>query len=360
MTGDALVGLSLSPTWWRGDAWRSDGHRVAGLVTGEALIDAARLADAAGAHFVFKPDALSLDPAQLRSWPGRTGPDPVVLMTAIARETRAVGLVPTVSTSVHAPYAAARELQTLDQLSAGRAGWNAVTSLGGTEKVGVADLPHQERYARARDMILTVRRLHASYPASAIRLDPEGSFADPGEVHPIERTPTFDVAGPLTVPAVVDEPMPLLHAGGSPAATDLAARFADAVFAMSLEAADGARQRRDLAERAARAGRIRAPRVLPGITLCLAGTRAAAEHRFAAGAEGGGAGAPHWSVVGTPADAADAISRRVEAGAADGVIALPFGGWESVERFADGVLPLLAERGVLAPRQPSLRATMGR
>lgn len=352
-----VIGLSLSPTWLRGDAWRDPGSRAEDLASGEALIAAAALADEAGAHVAFKPDRLSMNPATLADWPGQTGPDATVLMAAVARETSRIGLIPTYSATYAPPYLVARELQSLDQLSRGRAGWNAVTSLGGAENFPGPERTSEERYRDAAEMIEVVRRLHASYPARAVRIERAGGvFADPGAVAPIEPAGRFEVAGPLTVPAYVDEPMPLLHAGGSPASRDLAAAHADAVFAMTAEDDDGIRLAVDLAERASRVGR-RAPRVLPGLVACLAGTREEAEERYARAMSAPG-GAAHWTVVGTPRDAADAIERRIAAGAAEGVLALPFGSWEAVELFAAEVVPELIRRGVSAAHDGDLRAAM--
>lgn len=354
---EAIVGLSLSPTWWRGDAWRAEGSRIEGLASGEALIDAAVLADGAGAHFAFKPDPLELDPAVLGAWPGQTGPDPVVLMAAIARETTGIGLVPTYSTTFAPPYLAARELQTLDQISGGRAGWNAVTSLGGHRNFGGPELPSAARYARAAEMIGAVRALHASYPAAAVRADRDGVYADARMIRELRPGEEFAVRGPLTTPAAVDEPMPLLHAGGSPASLALAASHADAVFAMTAEAEAGRELRAALAERAAAHGRT-PPRVLPGLILCLAETRAEAMRRYEAAMAGRGGGAAHWTIVGTPDGASAEIEARMVDGGSDGFVALPFGSWQAVELFAGELMPRLRRRGVLAERGATLRGSL--
>ncbi|PTY38678.1 monooxygenase [Saccharospirillum sp. MSK14-1] len=57
-------------------------------------------------------------------------------------------------------------------------------------------------------------------------------------------------------------------------------------------------------------------------------------------------GSAHWLVVGTPDDAVTEIVERFEAGAADGIIALPGGSNESLNRFLDQVVPALVERGL--------------
>ena len=85
-------------------------------------------------------------------------------------------------------------------------------------------------------------------------------------------------------------------------------------------------------------------RILPGLSLCLADTRA----RARALAEDTGdspAHVRHWSIVGTPQDAVDAILRWHGTGAIDGFIALPTGSWRSLELFCREVVPELAAAG---------------
>ena len=78
-------------------------------------------------------------------------PEPITLLSALAMGTRNIGLIATASTSFNAPCNIARKFAALDQLSGGRAGWNAVTSPGENEAHNLnfdtlAD--HATRYAR--------------------------------------------------------------------------------------------------------------------------------------------------------------------------------------------------------------------
>ncbi len=57
-------------------------------------------------------------------------------------------------------------------------------------------------------------------------------------------------------------------------------------------------------------------------------------------------GSAHWLVIGTPEDAVESIKQRVEAGAADGFIAVPGGSRQSAQLFFDQVIPLLAKAGL--------------
>lgn len=90
--------------------------------------------------------------------------DPFIALTAVARVTRHVGLVATVSSSFHEPYNIARTVASLDYISGGRAAWNVV----GTRTPEVAQLfgleqllDHDARYARAEEAVEVVRRCGA-------------------------------------------------------------------------------------------------------------------------------------------------------------------------------------------------------
>jgi alkanesulfonate monooxygenase len=54
--------------------------------------------------------------------------EPTTLLGALTQVTSKVGLVGTISTTYAHPYHIARQIGSLDFLSAGRAGWNVVTS----------------------------------------------------------------------------------------------------------------------------------------------------------------------------------------------------------------------------------------
>jgi alkanesulfonate monooxygenase SsuD/methylene tetrahydromethanopterin reductase-like flavin-dependent oxidoreductase (luciferase family) len=115
---------------------------------------------------------------------GFTSLDPTVLLAALTRETHHIGLVSTVSTTFFPPYLVARQLQSLNWMSQGRAGWNIVTALQGHENFGLAAMPcAEQRYARAAEFTEVVQRLWRSFPQQALRIDREnGMYADPAQV----------------------------------------------------------------------------------------------------------------------------------------------------------------------------------
>lgn len=339
------IGLALSPTWLRGRSWRAADSRVEELFDLAPYAELAAAAERAHLDFVFLPDAGHLDPAGLDTAPGFSTLDSFALSCALAASTTRIGVVPTVQTLFAEPYPAARQLMSLHRISDGRAGWNAVTALGGLDNHAAEDLPSEQRYARAAEFIEVVRRLWDSYPASALLLDREGGrFADAARVSPIDHDGRwFRVRGPLATAADPAGHPPLFQAGGSPAGIAFAGAHADAVFGLAGAREDAERQREALRAAAVEAGRPEdAVRFLPGLVLTLAGTREKAER--IAEQQRTGAGPSHWAVTGTPADAVDRIVERADV--IDGFIALPGGSRRSIALFLEEVVPALAERGL--------------
>lgn len=279
------IGMSLAPTWLAGDAWRRADSDVEDILSAGYYVDIARRSEAAHLDFVFRPDALFLPVGMLESGPGFTSLDPTVLLAALAQETSHIGLLSTVSTTFLPPYVVARQIQSLNWLSKGRAGWNIVTALDGHENFGLDKMPSaEERYGRAAEFTEIVRRLWNSYPAGSVRADrASGIYADAAQVRPIDHAGAyFSVKGPLTLPPFGDAPIPLIQAGASPAGRNFAASIADAVFASTPDMDAAVELRRDLHERAL--GHGRQPQdisLLPGLSLYLGDTAAEARELFA-------------------------------------------------------------------------------
>lgn len=340
------LAMSLSPTWLRGASWRRPDSRVAELFSSGLYTDVAGMAEAAHLDFLFAADSPFLDPSVLDTSPGFSTVDSLTLLSSLVNVTSRIGLVPTIASVFAQPFAVARQLQSLQHLSGGRAGWNLVTALGGQDNFTVDPRVLNAPHDAAAEFIAVVRRLWASYPAGAIVADREsGRFADASMVRPIEPAgDTFAVRGPLPVPAHTAGEPPLVQAGGSPEWRQLAGRHADAVFVVAGTIDAAATQRAALRGVAAASGRSPDDvRVLPGLSVVVAPTRAAATEL--AGATAGG-GAAHWTVAGTPDDVATDVAAWAAAGAIDGAIVFPTGSWRSVELFCEQVVPQLVDRGL--------------
>ncbi len=209
---------------------------------------------------LFTADLLQADAAGLA---GTTGTqDPLIALAALSQVTSQIGLIATVSTSWLHPYNLARQVGTLDHISGGRAGWNAVTSSVGEENFGESQLPSpQERYARATEFIEVMNALYdANERASVQRTASGGIHVDHRKLHPINyRGDFFQVAGPLNVPPPPQRRPVQFQAGQSEAGVTLGARYAEVIYTSqpTFEAAQGFVA--DVQQRARRFGREHNP-----------------------------------------------------------------------------------------------------
>lgn len=165
-------------------------------------------------------------------WPKH---DMTPMIPLMARAAPNIGFGLTMSTTYHHPFHVARLFSSLDHVTGGRVGWNAVTSAYKNEAAnwGYDQMPSAaDRYDRAREHMKVVTDLWASVEGDAIKLDRErGLFADPAKVHLLEhRGKHFNVRGPLPViPSKQGRPI-IIQAGQSPEGMDLAANYADLQF----------------------------------------------------------------------------------------------------------------------------------
>ncbi|MEW1981181.1 NtaA/DmoA family FMN-dependent monooxygenase [Citricoccus sp. NPDC079358] len=202
-------------------------------------------------------------------------------MTAMARATSHVGLVSTVSTTFSEPFLAARMLASLDHISGGRVGWNVVTSMFDAEarNHGMEALPgHGQRYERAAEFIEVALRLWDSWDDEALVQEPDGMYADPALVRPIDHAGEhFRVSGPLTVPRSSQGRPVLFHAGASGPGRELAARYAEGIYAVAYDLSAAQSDYADLKKRIGSAGRDPASvAVMPGLATYVGSTEAEA------------------------------------------------------------------------------------
>ncbi|WP_030751382.1 NtaA/DmoA family FMN-dependent monooxygenase [Streptomyces griseus] len=335
-------------------------------------------------------------------------PESITVLAALAAVTDRLGLAATVNTTFNEPYELARRLATLDHLSGGRAGWNAVTSsdafTGENFRRG-GYLDRSERYTRAAEFVATARELWDSWPLGGERR----RFAHDG--------PQFRIEGEVTVERPPQGHPVVIQAGDSDEGREFAASAADVIFTRHSTLEAGRAFYADVKGRLARYGRRpEALKVMPGVTYVLGDTEAEARERAAlisrqqispqnallaleqvwgrdlSGHDPDGplpdvdpdpesalvqgrvrigdplAVAARWralseakglstrdtvieatgrhSFVGTPASVAAALEEHVATGAADGFILVPHLTPGGLDDFVDRVVPILQERGV--------------
>jgi len=389
-------------------AWRhldSPVERLGDIAYYEEL---ARTAERGLFDAVFFADGHSvLDPAGGSWW----FLEPLTALAAMARATEHVGLVSTVSTTFYTPFHAARMLASLDHISGGRIGWNVVTSMFDAEarNHGLEGMPnHDQRYARAAEFVDVALAL---WDSDALVLDRGGLFADPAKVHRIDHHgEQFNVDGPLTVPRSPQGRPVLFQAGSSEQGRDLAARYAEGIYAVAYDLNSAQAYYRDVKDRASGAGRDGdALVVMPGLVTYVGSTQEEARRKKAeldallpteqslsqlsmfveqdcstweldapvpalpplsefTGPHGRyetilriiekdqptvrellgtlAAGGGHCTMIGTPESIADEIEHWYRTGAADGFNLMPPLYPHGLDDFVDHVIPVLQARGL--------------
>lgn len=274
-----LIALSLGNGNWTSPEFDiEENHRIG------PYLRRAHVAEDNLLHFVFLADNYEFVPSQAAGYAGPSL-DPIALLAALSAHTSRVGLVATISTTFGSPYIVARQLASLDHLSAGRAAWNVVAAGGGQEKFGQGELAdHPVRYARGKEFLDVVTALWDSWEADAVVVDkPSRQYADVSRIHEIDHIGEhFTVRGALPFPRSPQGHPLIFQAGSSPAGVDLAAIHADLVFTAQPDDEGAIAFRSRLRARAVAYGRGRLPAVLPGLQPVIGRTDAEAQERLTA------------------------------------------------------------------------------
>ncbi len=186
--------------------------------------------------------------------------DPSIVAALLARETKSIGIVTTLGTFAYPPYLLARQIASLDQVSGGRIGWNAVTGSSdfAARNFGLPGMPpHDDRYDIADEYMEVVHALWGSWEPGAIVASREtGVLVDHTKVHAINHEGKyFKVRGPLNSgPCVQGQPV-IAQAGGSARGREFAARYADTIVASVKGTAGMKAYRDDVRARMTAAGR---------------------------------------------------------------------------------------------------------
>jgi N-acetyl-S-(2-succino)cysteine monooxygenase len=265
--------------WTVGEVLRGHVYQQIARESEEALYDGVFRADVAAAARGGQRDLE-------RNQYGWFGFDAFQHLAAAGAVTTHLGLVGTASCTFNLPYNLARQLQTLDHLTGGRVGWNAVTSFQGEKAFGLKELPPQEeRYARAAEFLEIVHGLWASWQPGSVDLDADPrKISNADLVQPIAfHGKYFDVEGPSTMPRTPQGWPVQFQAGASGSAKEFAARFAEVIYTASPHIDHARRAYAEMKSLVAAAGRNPDHTLItPGYHPFVAPTRAEAQERFEA------------------------------------------------------------------------------
>jgi len=277
--------VSIHTAWWRypgayPDANFNFGHIKTFIQTLErGKFDAFFMAD----HLA----VLNMPIAALKRSATVTSFDPLTLLPALAAVTERIGLIATGSTTYNEPYHIARKFASLDHISAGRAGWNVVTTSNPDAALNFGHdehMAHGERYERAREFIDVVTGLWDSFADDAFIRDQEtGIFFEPAKMRSLNhKGEHFRVRGPLNVARPVQGWPVIVQAGASEAGRQLAAETAEVIFGASNSLKAGQDFYADMQRRMVTAGRDPAHlKILPGALVITGTTQAEAEEKKA-------------------------------------------------------------------------------
>ena len=154
---------------------------------------------------------------------------------------------------------------------------------GSGENFGRAEIEHDQRYVRAAEFVEVTRGLWDSWEADAIEADVEsGRYAVPEKVHFLDHHGEhFQVRGPLNAARCPQGYPVLIQAGSSEAGQEFAAKYAEVMFTVQQDLEVAANFYADVKQRVSKQGRNPEHcKILPGLLPVVAPTESEAQAKL--------------------------------------------------------------------------------
>ncbi|WP_267551700.1 LLM class flavin-dependent oxidoreductase [Rhizobium rhizogenes] len=278
-------GIMLQGPGGHMNAWKHPSVPADASTNLNFFVKTARKAEEAGIAFAFVADGLYINEQSIPHFLNRF--EPLTILSALAAFTTKLGLVGTVSTSYSDPFTIARQFASLDLISGGRAGWNAVTSpLEGSGRNYSREHPeHELRYEIADEYLDATKGLWDSWDDDAFPRDREtGVYADKAKLHRLNHKGRFfRIEGPLNIGRSKQGQPVVFQAGASDSGIRLAGKHADAVFTNGGPLEDAKVFYKQVKQSAIAHGRSAAEvGIFPGIGPIVGATQDEAEAKYQA------------------------------------------------------------------------------
>ncbi|MCF1432576.1 LLM class flavin-dependent oxidoreductase [Agrobacterium vitis] len=267
------------------NAWKHPSVPADASVNFSFYVETARKAEAAGLAFAFVADGLYINEHSIPHFLNRF--EPIAILSALAASTSKIGLVGTISTSYSDPFTVARQFASIDHISGGRAGWNAVTTpLEGSGRNYSREHPeHSLRYQIAEEYLDVVKGLWDSWDDDAFVRDRDtGAFFDREKLHRLDHKGRFfRVEGPLNIGRSRQGQPVVFQAGSSDSGIHLAGKHADAVFTNGASFEEGQAFAKQVKQSAIAQGRSASDvLIFPGIGPIVGATQEEADEKYRA------------------------------------------------------------------------------
>jgi len=276
-------GIMLQGPGGHMNAWKHPSVPADASTNLNFFVKTARKAEEAGIAFAFVADGLYINEQSIPHFLNRF--EPLTILSALAAFTTKLGLVGTVSTSYSDPFTTARQFASLDLISGGRAGWNAVTSpLEGSGRNYSREHPeHELRYEIADEYLDATKGLWDSWDDDAFPRNREtGVYADKTKLHRLNHKGRFfRIEGPLNIGRSRQGQPVVFQAGASDSGIRLAGKHADAVFTNGGPLEDAKVFYKQVKQSAIAHGRSAAEvGIFPGIGPIVGATQEEAEAKY--------------------------------------------------------------------------------
>lgn len=356
--GAAIEGVGFNYMGWRHQDMPSDASESI-----DYYVKQAKIAEAAKFDTIFLFDVSHVGPGNIPHHLSMF--EGISILSALSMATTNIGLTATIATSYADPFTAARQILSLDKISKGRAGLNAVTSNpGGMVNYSRSQLSKADQYPMQKEFMEILLGLWDSYEDGAfVRDKAKGVYLDAKKMHALRyRGKYFSVDGPLNLSRSI-QGRPLLYtAGSSPDFVENAAKYTDGGFIISASLEYSIGIASELRKRVVLEGRSAEDfMVMTSMTPIVGHTEAEAEEKF----QEMQSLMPAYRIqkpmlFGSAEKVADQVQEWYEASAMD-MLLIQQEHPTALQDFVNLVVPILQDRGIFRTEYESdtLRGNLG-